>query len=43
MKSYSHDEMKKLFDASFVMLKEGEIVKATSSESWFKGRRFSTD
>lgn len=29
MKSYSEEEMKKLFDASFVTAKEGEIVKAS--------------
>jgi len=29
MKDYSQDEMKKLLDASFIALKEGEIVKAT--------------
>ena len=28
MKSYSEEEMKKLFDASFVTAREGEIVKA---------------
>ncbi len=29
MKSYGHDEMKKLLDASFVTPQEGEIIKAT--------------
>ena len=29
MKSYSEEEMKKLFDASFVTAREGEIVKAS--------------
>ncbi|MCK4453697.1 30S ribosomal protein S1 [candidate division WOR-3 bacterium] len=37
MKSYSHEQMKKLFDASFVMLKEGEIVKATVIKHMEKG------
>jgi len=29
MKSYSEEEMKKLFDASFVTAREGEIIKAS--------------
>ena len=29
MKSYGHDEMKKLLDASFITPKEGDIIKAT--------------